>query len=95
MTANRQTGKIQELLINVGYIGYGLSSHYPSVCYSCQSVKSILLWFIEGKQSTEKPGGAHCGESRTMRFEWEAREVIPWSTPTDPRNLNEVLPAAV
>ncbi len=36
---------------------------------------------MEEKQSTEKPGGAHCGESRMMRFEWEDWEAIPSSTP--------------
>ncbi len=46
----------------------------------------ILLWFIEGKQSTEKPGGAHCGESRMMRFEWECQRVISGSTPNKQRN---------
>ncbi len=58
MTANGITGKIQKLLINVGLIGYGLSSHNPSVIYLCLRVKSILLWLTEGKQSTEQPGGA-------------------------------------
>ncbi|MDY6901397.1 MAG: hypothetical protein SWZ49_25470, partial [Cyanobacteriota bacterium] len=35
----------------------------------------------EGTQSTEKPGGAHCGESRMMRFEWECQRATSGSTP--------------
>ena len=42
---------------------------------------SLLLWSIEGKQNTEKPGVAVCGESRKHGFEWECQEAIPDSTP--------------
>ena len=44
-------------------------------------LKERLLWFIEGKQSTEKPGVAVCGKSRKHGFGWEAKEAISWSTP--------------
>ena len=41
----------------------------------------ILLWFTEGKQSTEKPGVAVCGESRKHGFEWECQKATSGSTP--------------
>ena len=62
-------------------IKVGVSSHIPSALSACKSL--TLLWFIEGKQSTEKPGGAHCGESRMMRFEWECQRATSGSTPND------------
>ncbi len=40
-----------------------------------------LLWFTEGKQSTEKPGVAVCDESRKHGFEWKCRGEILGSTP--------------
>lgn len=60
MTANGITGKIQKLLINMRTTGYGLASHDLSVIYLYLRVKSVLLWFTEGKQSTEQPGVAVC-----------------------------------
>ncbi len=51
----------------------------------------ILLWFTEGKQSTEKPGGAHCGESRMMRFERECQRATSGSTPPTREQIRQSL----
>ncbi len=51
-----------------------MSAHlnYPKYLYS--PLASV-------RTSTEQPGGAVCRESGKYGFAWEAREVIPWSTP--------------
>ena len=62
-------------------IGLGFLSHTFHVI-SLQNVFLTVVYKV--KVISEKPGGAHCDESRMMRFEWEYQEAIPGSTPNPP-----------
>ena len=70
---------MQKIVISMVYIFY---HHLPlGLLIVPLRLKERLLWFIEGKYSTEKPPVAVCGESRKHGMAMGVSEGDLWLDP--------------